>query len=247
MSDPGFVGPEKTAAAKKPISPARRMTSLIVLAGVIVFGCVEVIPKWGYTSAVGKLEARTAEENKDLMTMQEAEKLIGKDPDSSAVDFQQGGRTLARKTYTWNGLLWHYTLTAHYSKEKEPHLIEYKTDRAEIPQQPAPTPGAAPVTVKTRATKGGGGEGKKGAPGKGGGAPTGSPPSAKAADDSKTTPAAPSDKPAETKSEPSDKAAAPSKPAAPSDSAPKDSPPPASDKPDPSKPATDPPAPKPSS
>ncbi len=224
------------------------MTSLIVLAGVIVFGCIEVIPKWGYTSAVGKLEARTAEENKDLMTMQEAEKLIGKDPDGSAVDFQLGGRTLAKKTYTWNGLLWHYTLTAHYSKEKEPHLIEYKTEGAEIPQQPAPTPGAAPVAAATKTTsKGGGGSGRKGGSGKGkgGGAATGSPPLGNV-DGSIGAPAAPSDKPAEPKSEPTDKAAAPSKPAAPADSAPKDSPKPASDKPDSSKPAADPPAAKPS-
>jgi hypothetical protein len=184
------------------------------------------------------------------MTMQEAESLIGRNADGSAVDFQQGSRTLAKKTYTWNGLLWHYTLTAHYSKEKDPHLIEYKTDGADIPQEPAPAPGAAPVAVKTDTTKGGGGSGRRGGSGKGkgkgGATATGSPPADKPADDSKTAPTATSDKPAEPKSDNGDKAAAPYKPAAPSDSAPKDSPKPASDKTDASKPATDPPAPKPS-
>ncbi len=239
MSEPGSVGPEKTAPAKKPVSPARKIFSLIVLAGVIAFGCVEVIPKWGYTAAVAKLQARTAEEDKDLMTMQEAEKLIGKDADGSAVDFQEGSRTLAKKTYTWNGLLWHYTLTAHYSKEKEPHLIEYKTEGAEIPAQPTVTPPSVP------ATKGAGRSTTKGESGKTGGkAAAASPPSNAA--DSKSPSPAPSDKPTEPKSEPTDKAAAPSKPAAPSDSAPKDSPPSPSDKPASSKPAADPPTPKPS-
>jgi hypothetical protein len=238
MSDPGSVGPEKTAAAKKPISPARRMVSLIVLAGVIVFGCIEVIPKWGYNSAVAKLETRTGDEDKGLMTMQEAEALMGKDADGPAADFRQENWSFSTKTYTWKGLLWHYTLTAYYTKEKEPHLHHYETEGQKVELARLHDAITSPD-----GKKGSGGTAKKGGTGKAGGKAAAAPPPSNAAPDSKSPSPAPSDKPAEPKSEPSDKAGAPAKP---SDSAPKDNPTPPSDKPASSKPATDPPAAKPS-
>ena len=239
MSEPGSVGPEKTVPAKKPISPARRIVSLILLAGVIGFGCVEVIPKWGYNAAIAKLEARTAEENKDLMTMQEAEKLMSKTADGPAVDFTQDNYRFSKKTYTWNGLLWHYTITAFYTPEKEPHLHHYATEGQEVE-----LPKLQKATGPEPKSRGGrGGSTPKGASGKQGGTGNGSTPSSKAATDTKSPPGAPSDKPTETKPEPSDKAATP-KPNPPGDGAPKDTPPAPSDKSSTPKPATDSPAPK---
>ncbi len=242
MSEPGSVGPEKTVPAKKPISPARRIVSLIVLAGVIGFGCVEVIPKWGYNAAIAKLEARTAEENKDLMTMQEAEALMGKEADGDAVDFRQNNFDFSKKTYTWNGLVWHYTVTAFYTKEKTtPHLHHYATEGKENEIDLQKLESATAPEPKSRGGRGG--STADGASGKQSTTATGSTPPSKTAPDTKSPPSAPSDKPAETKPEPSDKSATP-KPSAPADAPPKDSPPAPSDKSSTPKPATDSPAPK---
>ncbi len=244
MSEPGSVGPEKTVPAKKPISPARRIVSLILLAGVIGFGCVEVIPKWGYNAAIAKLEARTAEENKDLMTMQEAEALMGKAADGDAVDFRQNNYDFSKKTYTWNGLIWHYTVTAFYTKEKTtPHLHHYATEGKENEIE---LPKLESATVPEPKSRGGrGGSTAKGASGKQGGTGSGSTPPSKAATDGKSPPSAPSDKPAETKPEPSDKSATP-KPNPPADGAPKEKPASPGGDASPSKPAADTPATKPS-
>jgi hypothetical protein len=219
MSEPGSVGPEKSVPATKPISPARNIIGLIVLIGVLVFGWFEYMPKRGYNAAVAALEAKTPEDSKDLLTMQEAETLIGKEADGPPVDFTEGSRELSKKTYTWNGLLRHYTLTAHYSKEKYPHLIEFKTEGADLPQQPKTltTPPAAP------ATNGAGGVMRKGAPGKGGGAAKSSPSPGKGAADSKSPHTSPTDKPADTKPEPTDKTPPP-KANPPADGVPKEKP-----------------------
>jgi hypothetical protein len=243
MSQPGSVGPEKTVPAKKPISPARRIVSLILLAGVIGFGCVEVIPKWGYNAAVAKLEARTAEENKDLMTMQEAEALMGKAADGPAVDFRQNNFDFSKKTYTWNGLVWHYTVTAFYTKEKTtPHLHHYATEGKENEIELPKLQSAAAPEPKS---KGGGvGSPTKSTRGTQGGTGTSSPSPPKAAPDTKSPPSAPGDKPAETKPEPSEKAATP-KPNPPGDGAPKEKPASPAGDGSPTKPAADAPATKP--
>ena len=238
MSEPGSVEPEKTVPAKKPISPARNIMGLVVLAAAVVVGVLEYSAYFGHRWAAAALKARVEDQEKDLMTLEEAETLLGKSADAPAVDDKDNPYGFSKKTYTWRGLLKQYSLTAYYTKEKQPHLTQYETGGDRI-ERPAPTSTGAPVARK----KGSGGAGTKGGSGKTGGK-TGSAPQAKVPTDSKTEKPATSDKPADSQPGATDKSAAP-KPAPPGDAATKDQPVAPSDKDSTAKPAGDPPTAKP--
>jgi hypothetical protein len=223
MSDEISVGPEKTVPAKEPVSPVRNIIGFILLLAVVVFGGIEVWAKYGYTSAVKKLDARAEDDSQDLLTVAEAETLLGKQPDGQAVDAQVNEATYSKRTYTWNGLFTHYTLAAYYTKsQKDSRLHHYE------PEGTTYTPEAKPEPTSYPKSKGEGGTGKKKASGKGGagkkssgaapksGTPDAKAPGAEPAPSDKpagTDKGAPSDKPAPSKDAPSDK----DKPAAPSD------------------------------
>ena len=86
MSEPGTVEPEKSVPAKKPISPVRNIVGLIVLAAVVVVGVIEYSAYFGHRWAAAALKARVENDEKDLMTMQEAETLLGNSGDAPAAD-----------------------------------------------------------------------------------------------------------------------------------------------------------------
>jgi hypothetical protein len=202
MSELDSAGPEKTSPEKQHVSPARNIVGLIVLVGVLAFGWLEYTPKRGFNSAVAALEARTADEEKGLMTVPEAEAILGKEADGPAVDVKEGDYNFSKKTYTWRGLLKQYTVTAYYTTEKkEPHLHHYETEgtKFELPKAKSVT---APAGGSGR---GGGGtaKGKSGASAKSSSTP------AKASPDSKNEPSAPADKAATPKPDNGDKAATP--------------------------------------
>jgi len=140
MSDPGSVGPEKTTSPKKPISPVRNIIGLIVLIAVIAVGWFQYSALLAFNAMESKLAARSEDEKADLMTVQEAEGLIGKTPDGPGTDFNDGSFNYTKKTYTWPGLLKSYTLTAYYTKEKESHLHHYETEGAKLAKPPAVAP-----------------------------------------------------------------------------------------------------------
>ncbi len=114
---------------------------------MLVYGWFEVSAKWSFNATVKALETRTADEDKGLMTVQEAEGLLGKAADGPAVDFQDGAWNFVQKTYTWRGLLKHHTLTAYYTKEKDSRLHHYETDgtKYELPSSQRP-----PTTSKKK-------------------------------------------------------------------------------------------------
>ena len=174
MSEPGTVEPEKSVPAKKPISPVRNIVGLIVLAAVVVVGVIEYSAYFGHRWAAAALKARVENDEKDLMTMQEAETLLGNSGDAPAADDKGNPYGLSKKTYTWRGVLKQYTLTAYYTKEKEPHLTQYETGGDKV-ERPAPKGTNAPVARK----KGSGGGSTKGAPGKTASGKTGTAPQAK--------------------------------------------------------------------
>jgi hypothetical protein len=128
----------KAAAPKKPISPVRHLVGLVVLIAVLAVGWLEYSAKSGYNAAVNALDARTKEEDKELMTVQEAESLLGKAPDGPATDVEDGGQTFAKKTYTWRGLVKSYPLTAFYTKQADSRLHHFETEGAHLPASPPP-------------------------------------------------------------------------------------------------------------
>jgi hypothetical protein len=235
MSEPSAVGPEKTTPPKKPISPARNIIGLIVLAGVLVVCWFEYSAVLGFNAAVHALEARTENEDQGLATVAEAEKLLNREADGPAEDFTDGAWHFNKKSYTWKGLLKQHTLTAYYTKEQDSRLHHFETEgkkydlKANQPVQVVEPKGGGMPLSKGQAgrgggNRGGGGEGKskEGADSKGKESEpkdTAAKPKAEPApaDKSGTPKPEPSDKASTTKGEPAADAAAKTKPAEPSD------------------------------
>jgi hypothetical protein len=151
MSVPSSPGSASTGAPKKRISPARNILGFVVLLALVAVVWLEYSAKFGYNGAVKALEARTQDEEKGLMDVQEAEALLGKSPDGPGVDVEDSdsGRIFTKKTYTWRALLRPQTLTAFYTKEATPHLHHYETVGAKYVPDENPPP---PVAVRTLET-----------------------------------------------------------------------------------------------
>jgi hypothetical protein len=128
MSEPSSVGPEKSSPPKKPISPARNIVGLAILAAVLVVCWFEYSAVLGFNAAVKALEARTNSEEQNLATEPEAEALLSKAADGPGEDFKEDVWNFTKKTYTWKGVLKQHTLTAYYTKEKEPKLHHFETE-----------------------------------------------------------------------------------------------------------------------
>jgi hypothetical protein len=166
MSDPGSAGNETTVPTKKKVSPARNVIGLIVLIVMIAIGWFQYSAVIGYNAAVKAMDARTTAEDKDLMSVQEAETLLGKAPDGPGTDFQEGNRSFTTKTYSWWGPLKSYTLTAFYTKGASPYLHHFETEGAKLPQEKV-----MPIDFATIKAEGGGAGRPGGGPGPGMGGP----------------------------------------------------------------------------
>jgi hypothetical protein len=158
MSEPGASGSANTVPTKKQVSPARNAIGIVVLLIVLIVGWFQYSAVMGYNAAVKAMDARTQDENKDLMSAQEAETLMAKPPDDAGTDFAEGTRNFTKKTYTWHGAIKSYTLTAFYTKDKEPRLHHFETDGAKYVPETKPEPGSA-GTIKVS------GPGRASAPG----------------------------------------------------------------------------------
>jgi hypothetical protein len=153
MSDMSSAGAEKTGSSKKKVSPARNAIGIVVLIAVVVFGWLQYSAKSGYNAAATALNGRIEDEDKGLLMVDEAERLIGKAPDGPGSDTEEGNRTFTKKTYSWPGVLKSYTLTAFYTKEANPYLHHFEAG-AKLAAEPiadaksdiirAPVPGETP-------------------------------------------------------------------------------------------------------
>ena len=113
MSDSDFSPTDKKSAPKKSVSPGRNIFGIILLLAVVLVGVFQYSQLFAFNSMVSKLEARANDESKNLMTVPEAEDLLGKSPDGPGVDYVQGPFNFTKKTYTWSGVIKSYTLTAY--------------------------------------------------------------------------------------------------------------------------------------
>jgi hypothetical protein len=145
MSNPSASEPSKPGSSKKPISPARNIIGAVALVALVGVAWLEYSALFRYNSAVKALRARSQDESKDLMTVQEAETLMGKSPDGPGTDFEDVTQTftkvslpLTKKEYTWRGVFKSHTLTAYYTKSKNAHLHHFETERAKLESEPAP-------------------------------------------------------------------------------------------------------------
>jgi hypothetical protein len=114
------------------VSPVRNIIGIVLLVAFCVVGWSQHSAKDGYNTAVMALNARAQDPEKDLMTVSEAEELMGKkQPDSPGTVAQEDLLTFTKRTYTWKGSLRSYTVTAYYSKGEVPRLDHFETDTAE--------------------------------------------------------------------------------------------------------------------
>jgi hypothetical protein len=144
--------PESSSSAgKKRSSPVRNVIGLIVLIAVLVFGWLEYSAKSGYNRAVTALDSRTQDESKALLTVQEAETILGKAPDTAASDPADDDPNYTKKTYTWRGLLKSYRLTAFYTKQKDPQLHHFETEGSQTTEQKTAA-GSEPASAPSAAT-----------------------------------------------------------------------------------------------
>ena len=102
-------------------------------------GAIEYSAYFGHKWAVSALNTRAADEDKELMTISEAEKLLGKEPDGPAAEFKEGVWNFDQKTYTWSGLLKKHTVTAYYTKGKDARLHHFESDGAKFEPTPVQT------------------------------------------------------------------------------------------------------------
>ena len=127
MSDPSPSPAETTGSPKKKVSPTRNLIGLIVLVVVLAVAGFQYAALIRYTVAVKALDARAVDDDKGLMTNQEADSLLGKAPDGPGSDFTEEGRNFTKKTYTWQGPLKSFTLTAVYTNGAAAFLHHFET------------------------------------------------------------------------------------------------------------------------
>ncbi len=144
MSDPSSSGTENTGPAKKPVSAVRNVIGLVALIAVLTVGGFEYSAKMGYSSAVNALNARMDNENADLMSPAEAERLIGKPSDDAGSKVEENRQTFTKQTYTWRGPLKSYTLTAYYTQGMGAGMHHFETPD----QKYTPDAVAAPAVVR---------------------------------------------------------------------------------------------------
>jgi hypothetical protein len=149
MSDVTSSETERAVPPKKSVSSTRNFIALLVLLAVAALGWIEYSAKSAYNAAVTKLDARTQDENKGLVSVQEAETMLGKEADTPGTDIHDTLRDYTRKTYSWRGLLKPYTITAFYTKGANPYLHHFETEGAKPPAEPVigenPTTSATPI------------------------------------------------------------------------------------------------------
>jgi hypothetical protein len=148
MSEPISTATGKAGGPKKPVSPVRNIIGLVVLIGLLVVVWFEYSSYFGYRAAVSGLNKRMEDEDHGLMPLPEAEKLIAKAPDDAGTDVHDGPATYLKKDYTWKGIINTYTLSAYYTKEKEPKLHHIGDIERE-----ATAPGPVDKTGRSRTPK----------------------------------------------------------------------------------------------
>ncbi len=148
MSDPSPSPTENTGSPNKKVSPARNLIGLIVLVVVLAVAGFQYAALIRYTVAVKALDARAVDDDKGLMTSQEADSLLGKAPDGPGSEFTEEGRNFTKKTYTWQGPLKSFTLTAFYTNGAAAFLHHFEAQGEKyVPKWSRATTSVPPIRI----------------------------------------------------------------------------------------------------
>ena len=159
MSDPSPSPIENTGSPKKKVSLTRNLIGLIVLVVVLAVAGFQYAALIRYTVAMKALDARAVDDGKSLMTNQEADSLLGKAPDGPGSEFTEEGRNFTKKTYTWQGPLKSFSLTAYYTNGADAFLHHFEAQGEKyVPKWSPATKSVPPIRI----SKGKGRSKKKG-------------------------------------------------------------------------------------
>ncbi len=147
MSVPGPSPAETTGSPKKKVSPTRNLVGLIVLVVVLAVAGFQYAALLRYTVAVKALDARVLDDDKGLMTNQEADSLLGKAPDGPGSDFTEEGRSFTKRTYTWQGPLKSFTLTTYYTNGAAAFLHHFEAQGEKYVPKWSPGIATGPIRI----------------------------------------------------------------------------------------------------
>ncbi|MBX6316015.1 MAG: hypothetical protein IRY99_24345 [Isosphaeraceae bacterium] len=115
--------PEARPKGKKRVSPARNAIGLSLLVVCATVAYLEWNANRQHGAAVRKLERYLDQEQDNMLSRDEVEKMIGR-----AADGPASNENLQQKvTYTWRGVIRKHVLTAYYTGDSKPRLIRIET------------------------------------------------------------------------------------------------------------------------
>ena len=148
MSDPSRSPAENTGSPKKKVSPTRNLIGFVVLVVVLAVAGFQYAALIRYSVAVKALDARAVDDDKGLTTNQEADSVLNKAPDGPGSDFTEEGRNFTKKTYTWQGPLKSFTLTAYYTNGTAAYLHHFESQGEKyVPKWSPATTSVRPIRI----------------------------------------------------------------------------------------------------
>ena len=112
---PGRAGP----GPKKKVSPARNAIGLVLLVAFSAVAYLEWDANRRSSAGIARLNRALAEEEGDLLSMEQVEGLLGRGPDGPGVAEGQEKKV----TYTWRGVFRKYPVVAVYTNKSRPALL----------------------------------------------------------------------------------------------------------------------------
>jgi hypothetical protein len=113
------TAPEPVKPGRKKVSLLRNLIAVLLLISLSAVAYREWDAHRQSSVAIHKLNQAMANEEGDLLSIQQVERLIGRGPDAPGV---AEGQEL-KFTYTWRGVFRKYPLIAVYTRKSEPALL----------------------------------------------------------------------------------------------------------------------------
>jgi hypothetical protein len=117
--DEGTAPGRAEPGLKKKVSPVRNAIGLVLLVAFSAVAYGEWDANRRSSAGIAKLNRALANEDGDLLTMEQVEGLLGRGPDGPGV---AEGQEL-KVAYTWRGVFRKYRLIAVYTNKRQPALL----------------------------------------------------------------------------------------------------------------------------
>jgi hypothetical protein len=118
-NDEGAAREQAEPGPKKKVSPARNAIGLVLLVAFSAVAYKEWDANRRSNAAIFKLNQVLANNEDDLLSMEQVEGLLGRGPDGPGVAEGQEKKV----TYTWRGVFRKYPVVAVYTNKSRPALL----------------------------------------------------------------------------------------------------------------------------